>query len=103
MDSEKQIYWSGHIADQKSSGQSQQGYCKEHGLNFHSFSYWTQKFKGNRSPKPKSSKFLPVSLKSRSTSSAYTYELTLTSGFDLRLSKGFDLEEVKTLLSIISK
>lgn len=103
MDSEKQKHWSAHISRQLKSSQSQRLYCQSQGINFHSFSYWAQKLKGKRKRKPKSPKFLPVNLKTSQSGSAHAYELTLPSGSVLKFSKGFDLEEVRGLLPIISK
>jgi len=37
---EKRDFWSAHLKDWKESGLSQCRYCREHGLNIHTFRYW---------------------------------------------------------------
>ena len=97
------IDWPAHIVAQQSSGSAQKVYCKANNLNFHSFSYHVQKSKGKgkRPGRSKSAKFLPVNLKANSSTSVHSYEVSLSHGNSLKISKGFDFDEVKRLLSII--
>jgi len=103
MQSNKSVDWSFHISAQKASGSSQQAYCKANNLKFNSFSYQYLKRKGNEPRIKKGSRkretFLPISIKSSSHISSY--ELILPSGESLKVSKGFDLREVKDLIALI--
>ena len=103
MENKKAIDWHHHIEAQRSSGQPQQDYCKERGLNFHSFSYQVQKSKGEgkRFKKAKQKTFVPVTLRPERNSFDPVYELTIESK-SLKMSKGFDVSEVTELMKLMS-
>ena len=43
-------FWQLHIVQWQASGLSQAGYCREHSLHVHQFSYWKRKFLADREP-----------------------------------------------------
>lgn len=106
MQSNKSIDWPAHLANQKTSGTSQQVYCKANNLNFNSFSYQVQKQKGDgkrfERSNPKQKIFLPIKFKTDSRESIHDYEMLLPSGVALKMSKGFDLKEVGDLIGLIT-
>lgn len=40
LQQEKRAYWQGHVRAWRESGQSQVGYCAEHGIASRSLAYW---------------------------------------------------------------
>ena len=106
MQTNGNINWQSHISAQKASNLPQQSYCKVKGLNFNSFSYQIQKQKGvgKRFEKlnSKQSSFLPIHIKPEVHSSIHSYEVTFPTGESLKISKGFDISEVKELVEIIN-
>lgn len=53
----KRKFWQQHIISWQSSGQSQQAYCREHGIALATFGYWRHKLKKIDCQKPR---FYPI-------------------------------------------
>lgn len=54
---QKRLFWEQHIHNWQSSGQSQQAYCREHGIALATFGYWRHKLKQTDCQKPR---FYPI-------------------------------------------
>jgi hypothetical protein len=54
---QKRSFWQQHISNWQSSSQSQQAYCREHGIALATFGYWRHKLKKPDCQKPR---FYPI-------------------------------------------
>ena len=100
MQEKKEIDWCHHISEQKSSGGTQREYCEAHHLNIHTFTYHKQKIEG-KVKKPKQESFVPVTIKPQKLGDRYDYEICEGS-INLKISKGFDINEVKELMRLMT-
>ena len=95
-------YWLQHMEAWLSSGQTQQVYCKTHGLSYHRFGYWRHKFRqrSQEAQNQKGSGFVPVTPSATSQSSGLS--LAFPSGLVLHGIVGDNLALVYQLLSRLS-
>ncbi|HHJ18830.1 MAG TPA: IS66 family insertion sequence hypothetical protein [Gammaproteobacteria bacterium] len=98
-------HWEEHLQDWQQSNQSQSAYCREHGLNYHRFTYWRRKLmpKDNESIKASAgtgSGFVPVTGPSAGAVSGLT--ATLPNGVQLQGITADNLDVVKPLLGLSS-
>ncbi len=59
--SKKVLFWSAHIGKAKQFDGGTKRYCEEHGLNLHTFKYWSQKLSSQPSSQQRSS-FIPITV-----------------------------------------
>ena len=95
-------YWQQRIEAWKSSGQTQQAYCKANDLSHHRFGYWRRKFRqqSQEVQSQEGSDFVPVI--HSATSQPAGLSLTLRSGLVLCGIAGDNLPLVYQLLSRLS-
>ncbi len=96
-----------HIAQWKSSGQTQIAYCKAHAIKLHVFSYYKKKLKPDAAPLD-SSQLVPVQLVSafstalpKSASEPDSFQLSHSNGFSLAINSRTELSTLKPLLELI--
>ena len=96
-----------HIAQWKSSGQTQIAYCQEHVLKPHAFSYYKKKLNPD-AVSLDTSQLVPVQLVSKllTSSSKFTAEpdtiqLSHSNGFSLAINSRAELSSLKPLLELI--
>jgi hypothetical protein len=75
---QRRAYWRSHVESWGRSGQSKQGYCREHGLKPTSFHRWCRQFHGQRE---KPLRLVPVRI-----GNGYAVELTLGNGIVMRIA-----------------
>jgi len=92
-------YWQQHIEAWRSSGQTQQAYCKVNELSYHRFGYWHRKFRrqSQQAKSQKGSGFVPVT--HSATSQSVGLSLAFPSGLVLRGIAGDNLPLVYQLLN----
>lgn len=61
LNQKKEDFWNRHLQQAKTFEGSDKQYCKENGLNHHTFSYWKQKVSA-RSKTKSASPFIPVTV-----------------------------------------
>ena len=97
----KRRTWKRHLADWKSSGLTQTGYCTAHDLKPHQFTYWKRRFHQTATM----SGFLPVCLVESAPpeSAAGHSHLTVETGNGIRVHVGDDFNSVtlKRLLAAL--
>ena len=95
-------YWQQQVDRWQVSGESQQGFCKTHDLNYHRFIYWRRKFEDrpteNQSPSPTA--LVPVIYRPPST--AVGLSLVLPNGLELHGLSEDNLSLVQQLLDRLS-
>ena len=100
----------GHIAQWHASDLTQAGYCKEHGIKPHIFSYYKKKFSSDSEVAKHSSQLVPVklvaddaSLGSNLSSSfgSSVIRLTHANGFSLDINPHVDMASLKPLLELL--
>ena len=96
-----------HIAQWKSSGQTQKAYCQEHAIKPHVFSYYKKKLNPDAAPLD-TSQLVPVQLvsklrtsSSKSTTEPDTIQLSHSNGFSLAINNRSDLSTLKPLLELV--
>ncbi len=96
-----------HIAQWKSSGQTQIAYCQEHALKPHVFSYYKKKLNPDAAPLD-SSQLVPVQLVSafstvspKPASESDIFQLSHSNGFSLAINSRTELSILKPLLELI--
>ena len=96
-----------HIAQWKSSGQTQIAYCKAHALKPHVFSYYKKKLNPDAAPLD-TSQLVPVQLVSafsttsqKPASEPDTIQLFHSNGFSLAINSRAKLTTLKPLLELI--
>lgn len=95
--------WGQHIQNWQKTELSQSAYCRDHGLNYHRFTYWRRKFANQSSPARHSiqrSGFIPV--KSCTSVDAQSLTATLPNGVLLQGITVSNLSVVKQLLGLLS-
>ena len=95
-------HWEEHLQDWQNSTQSQSAYCREHGLNYHRFTYWRRKLmpKDNPVKVGAGSGFVPVTGPSADAVSGLT--AMLPNGVQLQGITADNLDVVKPLLGLPS-
>ena len=95
-------HWSRHLRDWQNSTLSQSAYCREHGLNYHRFTYWRRKLMPKDPPVKvgAGSGFVPVTGPSAGAVSGLT--ATLPNGVQLQGITADNLDVVKPLLGLSS-
>ena len=74
----------------ESSGQSKTAYCRDHGLNIHTFIYWHQKYKTEHDEgSPGTSDFVALELRSKAVKSKA--EIGRTTGIEIVYPNGVRL------------
>ena len=100
----------GHIAQWQASNLSQAGYCKEHGIKPHIFSYYKKKFSSDSSLAKHASQLIPVKLVADDASpgsnlSSYSgssvLRLNHANGFSLEINSHTDMASLKPLLELL--
>jgi hypothetical protein len=100
----------GHIAQWQASDLSQTGYCKEHGIKPHIFSYYKMKFSSNTASAKQASQLVPVKLVAddaspgsnlSSSSGSGVLRLTHANGFSLEINPHADMASLKPLLELL--
>jgi transposase-like protein len=103
--------WKHHLKAQQSSGETITAYCSRHNLALAAFYKWRSLARrqsitlSRNSPKQSKPKFKEIILPPASVRKnlASEYRITVTeSDFTLTIPSGFQTEEVKALLSIMS-
>ncbi len=99
----KTSHWARQIRNWQKTNQSQSGYCRDHDLSYHRFTYWQRKLSGKLSPPRQPARatgFIPVK---PVTPKAPRQELSLTlsSGAILQGITPGNLVVVKQLLGIL--
>ena len=93
-------HWEQYLQDWQQSNQSQSAYCREHGLNYHRFTYWRRKLIPKDTPVKvgAGSGFVPVTGPSEGAVSGLT--ATLPNGVQLQGITVNNLDVVKPLLGL---
>jgi hypothetical protein len=100
----------GHIAQWQASDTSQAGYCKEHGIKPHIFSYYKKKFSSDSAVAKHSSQLVPVKLVANEVSpgsnlsssfGSGVLRLTHANGFSLDINPYADMASLKPLLELL--
>ena len=102
---ELRAFWRGHLAQWRTSGQSQAAYCREHGLTDHRFRYWKRCLKpeGVADEPSGAEEFLPVQLVSRSATTIDSgITVRLPTGLGLELRSGFDTQTLRSVVQALS-
>ena len=94
MDKDK--YWQGLLELHKTSGKTRKQFCAEHKLNYHTFTYWKQKFSVNQKSFKK--KFIPVKVKESLKS---IYELEAPNGFKVRFDAQFESMKLQQIVDVL--
>ena len=100
----------GHIAQWQASNLSQTGYCKEHGIKPHIFSYYKKKFSSDSAVAKHSNQLIPVKLVADDaspgsnllpSSGSGVLRLTHANGFSLEINSHADMASLKPLLELL--
>lgn len=81
------------IERHRTSGQTIKAFCEREGIKLHTFYYWRQKIK-----KQRSSSFIPINTSSRDLGK-HSIELVYPNRVKIRL-KRFDLEQIQQLIQL---
>lgn len=100
----------GHIAQWQASNLSHTGYCKEHGIKPHIFSYYKKKFSSDSAVAKHSSQLISVKLIADDaspgsnllpSSGSGVLRLTHANGFSLDINPYADMASLKPLLELL--
>jgi hypothetical protein len=96
----RESYWRIVIGRWRRSGQSVRTFCRAEGISEPSFYGWRRRLEPADQPKPA---FLPVHLVANQADQPATQaiEVVLVNGRTLRVSPGFDLHTLMTLVEIL--
>ena len=87
----------------RKSDQTKTTYCREKGINVHTFTYWVQKYKQNLEEgveKKKAPKFIPLTAKKMTSNSKSDLELNYPNGVRLCVNGQPDIELLRALIKI---
>ena len=86
--------WRDHFKAWEKSGLSQPDFCREQGINQHSFTYWRSKLGTKK-------KGVGTFVEVRPAAAAKGFELNLPGGITIKVPPGFDARELSRLLETI--
>ena len=86
--------WREHFKAWEKSGLSQPDFCREQGINQHSFTYWRSKLVVKR-------KAVGTFVEVHPPATAKSFELSLSGGVTVKVPPGFDARELNRLLEAI--
>ena len=99
--SSDKLLWEKIIEDWLSSGMSQRKFCKAHGLNKNTLSYWRSQCLAEDTSKPKPS-IVPVTItKSKPSQTSDCIRVQTPKGFVFTLPLNLDASSLSTLLQAI--
>lgn len=88
-----------HIEAQQQSGLSKKDYSLREGIQYDRFNWWSRRLEP-RTDKPPVT-FVPVSIKSSSSSHATSLEVVTPGGYVIRVPDGFNQQTLKDTLSVM--
>jgi transposase-like protein len=89
-------YWTKLIAEQEASEHKVRPFCREHGIEEHSFYYWRRRLRENRTVR-----FAVLDTRKANTEPPAALELVLSSGERLRIGAGVDAATLRLVLDTI--
>jgi hypothetical protein len=101
MSTEKERYWTEHIADWRASGLSQMDYCRKHGVSKSTFGLWKRKLAAakNNTDAPV---IVPVSLGPIPEAPLSKPIRLSVGGYCLEIEAGFCKRTLRDLLSVLA-
>jgi len=89
----KEIEWQKHINAWKESGLSQAKYCRKHGLNVHTLSYWRSRLLKAQAP----GEFVELGSAKRID----PFEVLLAGGVVVKIPASFDSDALTRLIALL--
>lgn len=95
---QRQQFWTEHVANQASSGQSVRAYCRQHSLAEHSFYSWRRRLRSRTPEQPV--RFAVVDTASV-TQSAASIHIHLASGDRIEVRSGTDAATLGIVIGLL--
>ncbi len=92
---DKAAHWSGLIESWSKSGKSQVVFCKETGINKHSFQYW------KRVLSRREALFIPVEVKRGAEPKAMFYKVETVTGVKVSIPSGAQPEDLRVIFQAL--
>ena len=106
---ERQAFWRDQLLQWAQSGMGQKQFCQQHGLSPHAFTWWKAKYRDElhlpyravQKSTGKDSKNHFVEVKVSSHMPELLYEVVLANRRSIRVTKGFDPDVPKNLITAV--
>jgi 23S rRNA-/tRNA-specific pseudouridylate synthase len=106
---ERQAFWRDQLLQWAQSGMGQKQFCRQRGLSPHAFTWWKAKYRDElnlpyravhkSSSKHSKNHFVEVKVSSHKTESLY--EVVLSNGRSIRVTKQFDPDVLRKLIAAV--
>jgi hypothetical protein len=96
---EKRRFWKKHIDAWRDGDLSQRQYCREHGLKYHRFIYWKEKFSATKAPSASLVEFsVPEMFRPPLHTQTSALKVAVGDTYKVEVDPGFDPATLKEIL-----